>query len=159
MDRHRISDELLDKIDREFHDTVEEQLHFFKEYPQLRPEKTEGQMREMCEGNENLESLLEDMIEYMHRYTIDVCEWEKMDRIVGTKDYDPKEFAKLDAQRTILHEAMIDSVRIFSRNLAKAGKDNTWVESIDSKGRAGYASFALKCTYAEIIKRHQEESR
>lgn len=155
--RHGLADELLEKIDKEFHDTVAEQELFFKEYPHLRPEKTEDQMRELCEGDETLEALLDEMIEYMHRYTVDVCEWNKMDRMVGTKDYDPREFVKLDTQRTILHDAMIDSVRIFSRNLAKAGKDNSWVESIDSKGRVGYAAFALKCTYAEIIRRHHQE--
>lgn len=106
----------------------------------------------LCEDNETLKQLLNDMLDYSYRYVEDVFKMEAMTQkgIVG-KDQ-AQDFAKVDQERTKLHNTMIDSVNIFSRALAREGKDNSWINPIYDGGRATYATFALVTTFRQYLR-------
>ena len=124
-------------------------------FEEARPVISEKELETLCSGNEQLEKLLESMIEYSLRYAEDV--WS-MHIFVNEGGFDSEDgaekFAELDAARTILHNALIDSIAILSRNLNKEGKDNSWVQTLadgTSLNRASCGSFALLLVYNRYL--------
>jgi hypothetical protein len=89
------------------------------------------------------------MLGYFYRYTKDVCEQESLIRQDLHENLE--EIREKDTARTALHDAMIDSVKIFARNLQKKGKDASWLDMIDKKGRAGYANLAFSFTFLDLL--------
>lgn len=142
---------LLNQIREEFPEQVRESSF----YAEMEPAVREEYLYELCEGDESLENLFEEMIEYFYRYTRDVCEQESL--IKKNIPENIEEIRSRDKDRTILHNAMIDSVKIFSRNLGVKGKDNSWIDGIDKGGRAGYAKLALLTTFLDILKPNPNE--
>jgi hypothetical protein len=58
-----------------------------------------------------------------------------------------EELRVLDRNRKNLHNAMISSVNLVSRELAKRGEDIEWMREVTAGGRASYAKFALLTFY------------
>lgn len=133
-----------------------EELIPFYEHPEIQPPVREEYLFELCGDNETLRELCEEMINYFYRYTYDVFRQEGLKK--KGIDENLEEIQRLDAPRTALHNAMIESVQIFVRHLNKEGKDTSWFDDIDKKSRAGYAQFALLTTCLDIL-RHDHESR
>lgn len=138
------NERLLHKITDEF----PAQVKGMDKYREILPPISEQQLFDMCEGDPGMIELYDEMIEYFYRYTRDVCEQEalKHEGIVENNE----EIIRRDGPRTLLHNTMIESVKIFARNLQKRGKDTSWLAAIDKKGRIGYASLALLITLAGI---------
>jgi hypothetical protein len=128
----------------------------FYEHPEIQPPVKEEYLFELCGDNEFLKELCREMIEYFYRYTYDVCIQEGLKK-KGIDD-NLEEIQRMEAPRSALHNAMIDSVKIFVRALNKEGKDTSWFDDIDRKNRVGYAHFALLTTFYDVI-RHDHESR
>ena len=116
----------------------------------IKPPVSEEYLHGLCEGDEVLEELFDEMIEYFYRYTKDVCSQESLKQDSITDNIE--EIREKEEPRRILHDSMIDSVRIFVRHLKEKGKDTTWFEDIDRKSRVGYAQLALLTTYLDIIR-------
>ncbi|MBX4199944.1 DUF3232 domain-containing protein [Candidatus Parcubacteria bacterium] len=118
------------------------------------PNVSEEYLLELCGDDEELKELLDEMFEYFYRYTQDVC-LQESEIAKGITRENVDEINRMDEMRTRLHNSMIDSVKIFARNLQKKGKSVEWLTSIDNRGRAGYARLALLTTFLDIINRSQ----
>ena len=137
---------LLHSISEEFPNQVEES----KGFAEIEPAVREEYLYQICEGNESLTELLDEMIEYFYRYTRDACEQQSL--IDQGLEENLEEIREKDGPRTTLHNAMIDSVKILARNLRQKGLDSAWIDKVDKKGRAGYAQLALSTTFRDILK-------
>lgn len=118
--------------------------------PPIRPEELRG----LCEGDPILEQCLGSMFKYVNRYAHDVFSMmieqmelsEKRERGEDTPE-EAAELKRTDERRHNLHEALMDSINLLSRELAKRDKDNEWMHEFAHDGRAGYARFALLTFY------------
>lgn len=123
-------------------------------YGNLQPAILPHQLEELCKGEPRLENNLASMFGYINRYAHDVYSMmieqielsDKRERGEDTND-DFQELKHTDERRHQLHDALIDSINLLSRELAKAGKDNEWMHDFVHEGRAGYARFALLTFY------------
>lgn len=123
--------------------------------PAILPEKLE----DICKEDPTLKQSLESMFTYVTRYAHDIYSMmleqrelsDKRERGENTLE-DAQELARTDERRHNLHEALIDSVNLLSRELAKRDKDNSWMNEVVSNGRAGYARFALLTFYRIHVK-------
>lgn len=113
------------------------------------PPVSEAYLYELCGGEEGLLDTLEDMLEYFYRYTADVCYMQKL--ISEGVDENLEAIREKEGPRTALHNSMIDSVKIFVRQLREKGKDTSWITKIDKAGRTGYANLALSMTFSDIL--------
>lgn len=124
-------------------------------YEDLKPPVEKEYLMSLCEGDAELTELFEEMVEYFYRYTRDVCMMESLKHEKDGIENNLEEIRNLDVQRTALHNAMIDSVKILVRNLGNKGKDVSWFSNIDKMGRTGYAQLALLTTFVDILKHEQ----
>lgn len=123
-------------------------------YGDLSPAIEPKRLKEICAGDPVLEQCLESMFSYANRYAHDVYSMmieqielsEKRERGEDTPE-DAQELAETDKRRHNLHEALIDSVNLISRELAKREKDNEWVRELVNGGRSAYGRFALLTFY------------
>lgn len=114
-------------------------------------------LESLCEGNELLEGLLKEMLDYCLRYTETSIRFQKALQELDNPEK-AQERAELDMETKTVHDATIDSINIFSRALANAGKDNSWVAAI-SGHRAAYAKFVFSFVFYELgksISTHRE---
>lgn len=140
------SENILNTIAEEYPDKVEE-MELYKE---IKPPVDEEYLAELCGDSEVLKELFEDMVKYFYRYTYDVCAQESLKKEGIPENLE--RIREMDDPRSILHDAMIDSVRIFARALRKENKDTSWFDPIDSGGRAKYANLALLTTFLDILR-------
>ncbi len=123
--------------------------------PAIMPEKLE----EICSGDAILEQCLKSMFSYINRYAHDVYSMmieqielsEKKEKGIDTRE-DSQALAETDERRHNLHEALMDSINLLSRELGKKEKDNTWMHEFSHSGRGGYATFALLTFYRLHVK-------
>lgn len=114
-------------------------------------------IEKLCSGNETLEHLYKEMVDYCERYTETVARFKEL--ILHGVDFDNREAKEwIDGERKLIHDAMVDSVNILARNLAKEKKDVSWIERF-GKSRAAYGNFALQNTYVLLIKEFNHESQ
>ncbi len=118
-----------------------------------------NELKSLCEGDTILMQCYESMISYCYRYAHDVFNMlyeQKIIEEMREKGEDTKEayeeMVVIDANRHLLHNALMDSINLVSRELAKKNKDNSWLrEIIGNKqweyARAEYATFALLTFY------------
>ena len=129
-----------------------EKYHILDKKPEIeKPAVALEYLKSLCEGNQTLEKLLEEMVDYFYRYTATVCEYEEVLSGGVTEEEVNKRFQDIEEIRGIIHNATIDSVNILSRALAKAGKDNSWIQDV-SASRATYGKFALTTALSELAK-------
>jgi hypothetical protein len=123
-------------------------------YGTLEPAITPRNLKELCKDDPVLLTCYEQMNTYCIRYAHDVFnmmyEQKKLEEF-REKNEDTKEMYDelriIDKNRHTLHEAMMDSVNLLSRQLAKQEKDIEWMREVSSGGRASYAKFAILTFY------------
>lgn len=117
----------------------------------LRPPRTLLQMEEDCDGDKTLVKLFESMRDYMYRYVETVMEYNRI-LSQGLSDEKVNEaLLEIEPKRTRIHNGMMDAINIFSRNLAKAGGDNSWIADM-AGARAKYARFAMQAVYENELR-------
>ncbi|MBI2514630.1 hypothetical protein HYV91_00355 [Candidatus Wolfebacteria bacterium] len=141
-----------------YHKFPEEVTKNIENKDRLKPPVDLTYLESLVEGNELLENLLKEMLDYCLRYTETALRFQK-----ALEELDnpakAKERAELDLETKTVHDATNDSINIFSRELAKAGRDNSWVADISSH-RAAYAKFVFSFVFYELAKavnQHREE--
>jgi hypothetical protein len=121
----------------------------------LEPVISETDLRSLCEGNSELEDLLESMLTYALRYAVDVWNMHTFVNNGGLMAEDGSEkFAEIDSARTRLHNALVDSIAILSRALSKSDKNNEWVRDLSGNSgleRAKCGAFALLLVYRRYL--------
>jgi len=129
--------------------------HMAKSFEACEPIITEGELRNLCEGSPDLEKLLESFLKYSVRYANDVWTMEKFVADGGLNSEGGSDhFTEIDEARTRLHNALIDSVAILSRTLAKEGKDNSWVRELtngQTLERSACGKLALLLVYKRYL--------
>lgn len=115
------------------------------------PEIGVEQLEVLCQGDETLQELLAEMLDYCARYTETVCKFEQVN-LNGQTTKANGELESIDEYRTRIHQATIDSINILSRNLKQKGRDNDWIKPIAAQQRAGYGRFALTITFSRLAK-------
>jgi hypothetical protein len=126
------------------------------EFEGIKPPVSKEYLRDLCGDDEELLGHFDDMLEYFYRYTRDVCAQEALKHEKDGLQNNLEEIRAMEEPRRVLHDAMIDSVKIFARNLSAKGKDTAWVSDIDKKGRIGYANLALLTTFVDILNQNHD---
>ncbi len=115
----------------------------------IKPRVDWTEVENSCRGNEVLNELYEEMLNYFYRYTETVCEYDE----VLSQDLSDAEvnarFQGLEEERTIIHNATMDSVNILARNMGRLGKDNSWLQKI-GESRADYGKLALTTIFSKL---------
>ncbi|MEI6553087.1 MAG: hypothetical protein WCO09_00805 [bacterium] len=110
------------------------------------------ELEKLCEGDPLLENLLETMLSSCLEYTITFANFKRIfaeNQGKNTKD-SATENADIDALRRTVHDTAIADINIFSRNLAKRGRDISWMDSIDPGNRPAYTRFAVTLTMSRL---------
>lgn len=123
---------------------------------------TPAELEMQCENEPQCQQALADMLSYALRYAQDV--WAMKQFVSEKHKYDDEEWssklAKIDSDRTQLHNTYIDSIAILSRALMRAEIDNSWVRKLAPNGsldRAACGKFAIMLSYwLSVNSRHQE---
>lgn len=123
-------------------------------YNTLEPAIDPEALRVLCEDDPLLTTCLTSMNKYCNEYAHDVFNMmyeQKLIEEMRERGEDTREayeeLVVIDRNRHNLHEAMMDSVNLVSRELGKRGKDNEWMREVIKGGRATYATFALLTFY------------
>lgn len=118
--------------------------------PAIEPEK----LRAICEKDPTLLEVYKQMITYCKRYAHDIFNMMHEQALLADlreKGEDTPEMYQelqvIDHNRHNLHEAMMDSVNLMSRELAKRNEDIEWMREVVAGGRASYAKFAILTFY------------
>ena len=96
----------------------------------------------LCLGNETLEFCLREVVLISLRYTETVCRFEQI-VLRGQASNEDDSRKEIETLRTAVHDSCIDSINVLSRNLKKAGKDNSWMKQVIAGNRPAYAKFAI----------------
>jgi len=133
---------------------VEEVEEKFEENPNLFETFYDADLlKEMSGGDELLEKLCEDVIENAYRYAEILFEFNFLISGNPNDREEAQKWSHLDTTRKVCHDALIDSIAIFSRNLEQKGRDNSIFKKLGSKeNRVAYGNFALGLTYKELLK-------
>lgn len=133
-----------------YHKFPEEVAKNIENQERLKPPVDLAYLESLAEGDETLEGLLREMLDYCLRYTETAIRFQKSLEELDNPEK-AKERADLDLETKTVHDATIDSINIFSRALAKVGRDNSWMAGIGSH-RAAYAKFVFTFVFYELAK-------
>ncbi len=97
-------------------------------------------LEDLCEGNEELEEILTNMLSQCVEYVISVAKFKQI--ALDSKYNISEALVEIDAVRKTTHDATIDAINVFSRALARNGKDNSWMGEVVGE-RTRYGRFAL----------------
>ena len=109
---------------------------FEKKFENIEPPISEAQLREECADYPELTQLIDDMLDYAARYVEDVWKMEAMLKTqseYSTEDW-KEAWSKVDGDRSRLHNTLIDSIGILSRNMAQRDLDIDWVRDLAPTG-------------------------
>lgn len=126
-----------------------------KNFEGLTPVISEGDLLEIGEHNPEIMPLIDTFLKYAERYANDV--WSMHEFVNQGKletEEGAAEFAEMDTARTRLHNALVDSIAILSRALAKTDIDNSWVRDLTNGStldRSACGSFALLLIYRRYL--------
>lgn len=138
-------------------------MHFSNEVPLVVTEKAHealevnnpyislGQLEAECQGNENLELCLNEVLSHSLRYAETVCRFEQIVLGEGQKANEDGQREEIELVRSTVHDSTIDAINILSRNLKKAGKDNSWISKLASVGRPAYGKFAILIAFEAVL--------
>lgn len=135
---------------------AEAQEKMSKHMEGLTPVISEEALYEIGEDYPEIAPAVAAFIRYAERYAVDVWNMHKMleDGALNTEE-GVVEYKAADEARTVLHNALVDSVAILSRALAKNDIDNEWVRNLTDDGhtlsRASCGSFALLLVYRRYL--------
>ena len=123
-------------------------------YGSLEPVISPEALKALCEDDPTLLTCYESMNSYCNRYAHDVFNMMYEQKVIeemrekGENTREAyEEIVTIDRNRHNLHEAMMDSINLVSRELGKRGKDNEWMRDLVAGGRAAYATFAMLTFY------------
>jgi len=102
-------------------------------------ETTLSEIRDSAGSDPQLEVLLREMLDAAVHYAHLRARW----RLAGAENR-----RDMDRERTIAHEAFIDSLNILSRNVAARERDNRWRRTIGDE-RKLIGDFA--CAWAALL--------
>ncbi len=130
---------------------IEHQRRTVEKYGLLLP-ITPHELEDECEGDPLCEGALEDMLTYAIRYANDVWDmklFEEKQSELSREDWQ-EQHENIDRNRSQLHNTYMDSIKILSRNMAKAEKNIDWMRALAPVGqleRATCGRFAIMLTY------------
>lgn len=125
------------------------------DYEKIKPVITIEKLTELCENDEILEKLLNDVIESFFAYTETVCEYEIIMQKNAAEGNQLEELEQWEDIRSRTHNTLIDNVNILSRNLKSKGKDNSAL-NLNKENRVAYAALAMQNTFRELLKYKEE---
>lgn len=132
-----------------------------KNSPELiTPAITLDELREICGGDEILESLLSETLEQFEEYAKNVAELKENSEKLNNGEITIEQFNLLRDRQHDTHQNTVNAVRILVRNLAQKGKDTKWAEDFFRGGqenRAAIGKFALLTVFHQI-KSSEEKS-
>lgn len=113
---------------------------------------TPAELLDECAGDELCERALKEMLTYAVRYMEDVVHMKLfiMKKKEIPDDEWAAELARIDSNRTRLHDTYIDSIKILSRHLHRAERNNDWIKELAPNGeiqRAICGKFAFMLSY------------
>jgi len=105
-----------------------------------------------CEGDEDLEELLGEMLSRCLRYTESVARYKEVAMEIGEADTIDFQsvFRDVDELRSRTHDVTVDSINIISRELTRKGKNSAWINQL-AGNRAAYGRFAITLTFSRLI--------
>ena len=110
---------------------------FEKKFEGIEPPITEAELRAECEAYPELVRLIDDMLDYSARYVEDVWKMDAMiqrrDEYTSTEEWQ-QAWSKVDGDRSRLHNTLIDSIAILSRNMNERELDIEWVRALAPAG-------------------------
>ena len=112
----------------------------------LNPIVSLEKLEELCKGDEILENLLADALDYSVRYTEDVARFKQVEA-QGSKAKESGVYDEASKKRERTHNATIDALNILARNLTKRGRDGSWIDKLGGV-RAAYMKLALLLGFA-----------
>lgn len=113
---------------------------------------------ELCADNERLIGVYDDLVKQSIRYVETILELDSEAR--NQINYDPEVVMRKDQERRFAHNAFIDATNRMSRELAKAGEDNSFFASIITKlpdgsySRPPYTVFAMQFAMSYYVAQH-----
>lgn len=111
-------------------------------------------LRDLVEGDQNLEELAEDLMEQCRNYTLDVLNERMEAKRIQTEEKGvvDEEYMVKDEVRTATHNATVATIQSFCRNVIKAGRDPERLQKLikDPRNRAECGKFALLLTLSRI---------
>lgn len=113
-------------------------------------------LEHICHDDENLQFCLKEMIQYSLRYAETVCRFELIvsrDRSFGCDGIREE----IEQVRSSIHDSTIVAINILSRALKNRGKENGWIASMATGGRAVYGKFAILIAF-EVVARRKENN-
>lgn len=114
----------------------------------LQPTISSKELEGLCEGNEDLQELLQSTFDQCARYTEDVARFLQLEA-EGQAAKESGELYEIDKKRTLTHNATIDNINILARELSRQGRDGSWVKRL-AGNRAAYTKFALTLTFNRL---------
>ncbi len=126
------------------------------------------EIEKLARGDAALEELVEDLRASCHRYTASVCRMERMAR-----GDDRSEMQVADETRQRIHDGLIAMIKIVARNLAKRGRDGSWIKRFRLDGKEDFGddlgqynrlacgALALRTTFEALLawKKHEVQER
>jgi len=100
--------------------------------------KRAKELEEISLESEGSERMFFNMVKQSFRYMQTIIDLEEE----KSKGYGSDEHAEKDKARTICHNATIDSINAWSRSLARAGVDNSFLAPVFGN-RVTYGTFAI----------------
>lgn len=121
----------------------------------IKPVITEEELYDFAEEVPEIRPLVDSFFAYAERYAEDVWLIHTM-LSEGSLDTEEgaNEYAEMDNARTVLRNALVDSIAILSRALAKHGLDNEWVRELTdgvNLNRASCGVLAIMLVYKRYI--------
>lgn len=116
------------------------------------------QLLEMCEGNERLLKVYEDLVKQATRYVETILELDYEAR--NQQNYDPEMVSTKDRERRFAHNAFIDATNRMSRELDRAGEDNSAFAKVifrlpdGTYSRPPYTLFAMQFAMSYYMMKH-----
>lgn len=104
-----------------------------------------------CHRDEVLESCLDDVVAYSLRYAETVCRFEQIVIGEGQTANEDGQREEIERVRSTIHDSTIDAINVLSRNMKKAGKDNSWISKLTNGGRAAYGKFAILIAFEAVL--------
>ena len=114
------------------------------------------QLETLCQGDEVLESCLDDVISYSLRYAETVCRFEQIVLGEGQVANEDGQREEIELVRSTIHDSTIDAINILSRNLKRSGKENSWITKLTNGGRAAYGKFAVLIAFEAVLTKEGE---
>lgn len=104
----------------------------------------------LCEGDEDLQICLKDVIQYSLRYAETVCAFEQI-VLRGQQSNEDESRKQIEVVRSTIHDATIDAVNILARQLKRAGQSNQWIQKLKAGNRAAYGTFAVLIAFEFVL--------